>query len=103
MGFIPFYVGKGCDQRWCSMDRNETYRKVKHKMLAVGKEPAAIKLITDVDEKTALMIESKLIDIFGLVSYGGFLVNLDEGVNKDERRSCYRESFDGLRSLNRML
>ena len=42
------------------------------------------------------MMESKLIDILGLKSIGGRLVNLDEGCNHKERRSMYIDKLSVL-------
>lgn len=103
MDYFPFYIGKGTGNRWCDLNRNETHRKVRAKLTTLEKEPKAIKILDGLTEMEALMIESKLIDIFGLIPYGGLLVNLDEGINRDERRHLYRSEFDQLRQLNRML
>jgi hypothetical protein len=47
----------------------------------------------------ALILESKLIDMFGLIASGGKLVNLDEGVNSKERRLKYKEALQEISIL----
>lgn len=42
-------------------------------------------------ELEALCLESKLIDIFGLIGKGDRLVNLDEGIKSQERQQIYAE------------
>lgn len=103
MEFFPFYIGKGTGDRCSDTNRNETHRKIKQKLAQLGKSPSVIKIAEGLTELEALAMESKLIDIFGLLPYGGLLSNLDEGVNKDERRALYRQHFDVLRRMNQIL
>jgi len=44
-------------------------------------------------------LESKLIDMFGLIASGGKLVNLDEGVNSKERRLKYKDELREISML----
>jgi hypothetical protein len=103
MTYFPFYIGKGTDSRCENLNRNETHRKVVQKIKIVGKEPIVYKLVENVSESEALQYEAKLIDIFGLIPQHGYLSNLDEGVNPDQRRTFYKDSLLKLRTINEML
>lgn len=52
--------------------------------------------LTEID---ALMLESKLIDIFGIIATGGNLVNLDEGINNKERQMLYKDALCELNDV----
>jgi len=96
---LPFYVGKGTGNRAYELDRNETHRKIRQRLHNFNKE-IEVEIIKDnLTELDALMLESKLIDIFGLVTSGGKLVNLDEGVNSKERRNLYKDELHKISSL----
>ena len=98
---LPFYIGKGTGNRAYDLNRNETHRKVRQRLREFGKD-VVVEIIKDkLTEKEALMLESKLIDIFGLVSNGGRLVNLDEGINSKERRALYEGSLSTLSTLHK--
>lgn len=88
--YEPFYIGKGCGQR-CSeiIRRNDSYRKVKQQITKRNKEIHVVVIRDGITENQALGIEGKLIDIFGLRSYKGLLVNLDEGTHAASRRERY--------------
>jgi hypothetical protein len=101
MNHFPFYIGKGIGNRCFDVNRNETHRKVKQKLSGMGKEIEVIKLIENISEVEALAYESKLIDIFGLIPYGGKLTNLDEGVLPEKRRELYQSDFEGLCLFNK--
>jgi len=103
MDCFPFYIGKGTGDRCFNLNRNETHRKIKQKIESLGKEVKIIKLIESLTEIEALCFESKLIDIFGLIPHKGYLSNLDEGINKDMRRLIYRQEFEKLTGINRIL
>lgn len=91
--FKPFYVGKGIGNRCEKLERNETYRKIVQVLNLKGLKPK-IKIIADeLEESKALELESKLIDIFGLQIYGGWLTNLDEGHAAKTRRDRYAYAF----------
>jgi hypothetical protein len=90
MEYLPFYIGKGINDRDKDLMRNETHRKIVQKLRAIGKEPVVVKVQQRLTESEALQCESKLIDIFGLMPNGGFLTNLDEGHNRIARRTLYR-------------
>lgn len=87
--FWPFYIGKGVGNRFESLERNETHKKVRQMLSSVGKEVHVVKLAERLTERQALALESKLIDIFGLRTVGGLLVNLDEGAAPSKRRALY--------------
>lgn len=101
MEFFPFYIGKGIGSRAFDINRNETHRKVRERMASFGYEPIVKILKDDLTEVEALSLESKLIDIFGLVTNRGRLTNLDEGLKKLERRALYREHLNVLSQLHR--
>ena len=94
---MPFYIGQGAGNRAFELDRNDSHRKVRQKIKTFDKD-VEVKIILDkLTEKESLMYESKLIDIFGLTSFKGRLVNLNEGHNSKLRRELYAEK---LRELN---
>lgn len=98
---LPFYIGKGVHKRAYELNRNETHRKIRQKLHTFGKEIHVSILKDGMTELDALMMESKLIDIFGLITTGGRLVNLDEGINNKERRLLYKHELHDINSLYR--
>ena len=90
---VPFYIGKGTGKRAFDLNRNEMHRKKRQMIEASGKQIDVVIIKSGLSELDALMLESKLIDIFGLTSFGGWLINLDEGINNTERRKCYENEF----------
>jgi hypothetical protein len=94
----PFYVGKGCGDRAFDLDRNETHRKVRQRLKDFGQEVVVEILFDNLTKHEALAIESKLIDICGLKTNGGCLVNLDEGHQSEKRRNKY---YNKLKLLNK--
>lgn len=99
MDNFPFYIGKGRGNRAYQLNRNETHRKICQRIRSFDKEPIVFIIKSNLTELDALAYESKLIDIFGLLPNGGRLANLDEGINKEERRQVY---FQHLAELNRL-
>jgi hypothetical protein len=100
LDYLPFYVGKGEGNRAYELNRNEGHRK-KRQFIEGSQKEVQIRIIKDnLTELEAFMLESKLIDIFGLTSFGGWLVNLDEGVNNSNRKQLY---FDDYININKML
>lgn len=93
---VPFYVGKGKGDRAYNTNRSETHRKIKQHLQARSKEIDIVLVKEGLTEIEALCYESKLIDIFGLIPYKGWLTNLDEGHLKDERRNKYFDDFKKL-------
>lgn len=91
LDLIPFYIGKGVGNRGYELNRNETHRKVRQRLKDFGND-IQVRIIKDkLTELEALCLESKLIDIFGLIGKGGRLVNLNEGVKSKERQHRYRD------------
>lgn len=101
--YQPFYVGKGTGNRAQDTSRSETHRKIKDKLKCLGKEIIVHIYKTGLTESAALQLESKLIDIFGLLPQGGMLSNLDEGQAAKERRALYTEDLHNLREINKIL
>jgi hypothetical protein len=97
---LPFYVGKGSGDRAYDINRNGSHRKIKQVIHESGKSINVRLVKSDLTEVEALMLEAKLIDIFGLKSYGGWLVNLDEGVKNTERHLLYNSD---LQHVNKFL
>src|SRR6266496_3264233 len=100
MHYWPFYVGKGCGERLFEMQRNETHKKVRQRLARLGMEPTIICLKDNLSSSDALQYESKLIDIFGLLTNGGLLCNLDEGASPDLRRQIYCTAYRALTRIN---
>jgi hypothetical protein len=94
--FKPFYVGKGMGNRCEKLERNETYRKIVQVLNLKGLKPEIKIIANELEESKALELESKLIDIFGLQIYGGWLTNLDEGHDSSLRRQRYAKEFSVL-------
>lgn len=95
----PFYIGKGTGNRAYDLNRNDTHKKIRQKIKTFGKD-IDVKVIKDnLSEKEALMLESKLIDIFGTAAQGGTLVNLDEGIAPKLRKSMYSVHLEKLNSF----
>lgn len=100
MKYMPFYIGKGTGSRYKKGDRNRNYTKVSDKKFT---DIDKVILKNNLTESKALQFESKLIDIFGLAIYNGFLINIDEGLERDHRRFCYQDSLKQLRNIENSL
>jgi hypothetical protein len=100
MDFSPFYIGKGIGDRCNDLNRNDSHRKVRQKLVKFGKDIRVLKVKENLTEQQALELEAKLVDIFGLVSMRGLLVNLDEGVRSAERRLLYASHLRVLHKIN---
>jgi len=99
----PFYIGKGVDNRCNELNRNDSHRKVRSKLLRESKDIEVVIIEGDMTVGQSLLLESKLIDIFGIISLSkyGWLTNLDEGNKYIERRRLYNKgSGKILRSNN---
>lgn len=80
----PFYVGKGCGDRVNTHNRNRAYNKV---VRDLGKDNITkFKVAGSLTEIEALILEAKLIDVFGTVTEEGTLVNLDLGKRKSREK-----------------
>ena len=99
----PFYVGKGSEDRAYDLNRNDSHRKIRSKLLHESLD-IEVKIVSDqLTLGESLLLESKLIDIFGLLSISkyGWLANLDEGPKYNKRRTLYdKGSGKILRSNN---
>ena len=103
MGYKPFYIGKGIENRAYELNRNENHRKIRQLLKTESKEIVVKIINSDLFEDEALIIESKLIDIFGLLVNRGILTNLDEGICPFVRRTYYKSAYNKLlksRGLN---
>lgn len=100
MKYMPFYIGKGTGSRYEKGDRNRNYTKIQNKKFT---EVHKVILKDNLSEVDALDFESKLIDIFGLAIHGGHLINIDEGLQRDHRRFCYRDALNKLRNVEESL
>ena len=98
--YEPIYVGKGVADRFLDLNRNDSHRKVRSKLILHKKDLLLIKIQENLTEGQAYSLESKIIDILGIkcLSKHGILLNLDEGKNPIERRKLYPPS-ELLRSL----
>jgi hypothetical protein len=103
MTHFPFYIGKGTDNRCENLNRSETHRKMVQTIKASGSEPIVFVIKSNLSESEALQLESKLIDIFGLIPQNGLLSNLDEGMKPQERRKLYETAYLKLRGINSIL
>jgi hypothetical protein len=93
---IPFYIGKGKGDRANDLNRNETHRKVRQRLREFGQD-VQVRIIKDgLTELEALCLESKLIDIFGVIGKGGKLVNVDEGSKSKERQRLYEVALQEI-------
>lgn len=99
MKYRPIYIGKGIGDRYLDLNRNETHRKIRQKLKSCDKDLIPFKIKEDLSEKEALCLESKFIDIFGVIGKTGTLVNLDEGVNPKERQKYYTNHLCELSSM----
>ena len=101
--YLPFYVGKGEGDRAYDINRNEGHRK-RRQFIEKSEKAIQIKILKDnLTEREALMLESKLIDIFGLVSFGGWLLNLDEGINNALRKEIYLTDYVNVNKMLKIL
>lgn len=91
--FQPFYVGKGVGDRFEDLNRNDSYRKIRHQLKQFNLDIEPTIVLSNLTEQEALAKESNLIDILGLMCYSknGILCNLDEGQGHKERRSQYTD------------
>ena len=89
----PFYIGMGHDDRAYDLDRNETHRKYRQQIKQNDLDIDVHIISEGLSKVEALALESKLIDIFGLIVKKGHLVNLDEGKNNKERKSYMKTNL----------
>lgn len=98
--FAPFYIGQGQGNRAFELDRNDSHRKYRQKLNKNGLEPIVFIIKKGLTKNQSLALESKLIDIFGLIVENGYLVNLDEGKNNKERKSLYVDDLTKIGRIN---
>jgi hypothetical protein len=94
--YKPFYVGKGKGNRAYELNRNDSHRKVRQRIKSTAKDIEVFIVKDNLSELEALCLESKIIDILGLITNFGLLVNLDEGINASERRRMYEKDYNKL-------
>jgi hypothetical protein len=98
MGSMPFYIGKGMGERAHELNRNDGHRKMRSLIRKTGDDVLVHFIKKGLSEREALMMESKLIDIFGISLRGGCLVNLDEGQAVSERRVLYEDAYKKIQN-----
>jgi len=101
----PFYVGKGTGDRFNDTNRNDSYAKKKQQIKQSDKEIIIVKWKENLTEDESFSYESKFIDIFGLISFSQYnwLVNLDEGKDKEKRRNLYKRGSKRILLSNKMI
>ena len=101
--YLPFYVGKGSNNRAYDLNRNELHRKIRQRIRKSNNDVEVFILKDNLTELEALCLESKLIDIMGLKAHYqyGLLVNLDEGYRSHERRQLYIDNYKNLSLFNK--
>jgi hypothetical protein len=82
---LPFYIGKGTNGRMDCMDRGLNYSN----RLSTVKNLSKVKIADGLTEKESLILEAKLIDIFGLTTKRGCLVNLSTQHAVEDRWAVY--------------
>ncbi len=89
--YVPFYVGKGVNNRYLDLNRNDFHRKIRTKLIRVNLDIIPVIIAKNLTEPDALALEAKLVDILGLKCFSdnSMLVNLDECSNKEDRWNCY--------------
>lgn len=97
MQYFPFYIGKGKGDRSKIRDRNAYHGKIEKSLERSGSQHESCIIKDGLTESEALQLESKLIDIFGLIVVGGMLTNIDEGYKSEERKKLYKyESWKAI-------
>jgi hypothetical protein len=96
MEYVPFYIGKGVNDRDKNSRRNETHRKILQSINSLNEKHIVFRVKGSLTEAEAFQAESKLIDIFGLLTNGGLLTNLDEGHHAILRKRLYRDHLKTL-------
>ena len=90
--YLPFYIGKGRGDRYLKEGRNGYHNIIKTQRSNYNIDKRKIK--NNLSEKEALIYESKLIDIFGLMPFGGLLSNIDEGQNHEQRKIIFKKELE---------
>ena len=102
---IPFYVGKGCGERYLqhkykSKNNNRFVRSVIEKLRRRGLEPEIERVFFTSNEETALMVEEHLIRSYGLRDDGGLLCNFSIGGKGNKKYKFSDESMKLLGKVN---
>lgn len=92
LSYLPFYIGKGKGNRYLKEERNAYHTLIRSDRSSGEIDKKIIKI--NIDETEALILESKLIDIFGLVPFGGLLINIDRGVAYKDRQRIFKEELE---------
>lgn len=99
--YEPFYVGKGTAERFKDFNRNDSHRKIRTQIVKFKQEIVPVKIFENLTESKALELETKLIDILGLMclSKHGILCNLDEGMNSNNRINRYKDETGYIKKI----
>jgi hypothetical protein len=97
MSGIPFYVGKGCNDRIKVKKRNSSHSYLTRTISEQGCDFEVQIFKDNLTEQESLILEGKIIDILGqTVLKNGPLTNIDPGYRFKERRKMYETNLKEL-------